>query len=89
MSDTPIEINDSEFDGYFCEIQFDNEEDTTMLFVAEKDFESLRDMAGDEDSDWEDFKNELMTLLEHSGHDREHELGEETANEIRDVLKTF
>lgn len=82
----PIEINDSEFDGYFLEIEFDGEDETTLLFVAEKDFESLKNMAENDDASWDDFRNELMELLEHSGHDEDHELGEESTREIRDII---
>lgn len=82
----PIEINDSEFDGYFLEIEFDGEDETTLLFVAEKDFESLKNMAEKDDASWDDFRDELMELLEHSGHDEDHELGEETTEEIRDII---
>jgi hypothetical protein len=81
-----LEINESEFDGFFLEITFDGEDDATMLFVADKDFESLKEMARDEEADWEDFKNELMELLEHSGHEEDHELSESTTEEIRDVI---
>ena len=84
----PLEINESEFDGYFLEIEFDGEDDKTMLFVAEKDFESLKSMAAKEEASWEDFRNELMELLEHSGHDEDHELGEETAREMRSILSS-
>ena len=75
--------------GYFVELTFDREEDPTVVFVADRDFLGLENMAEDSDADWESFREELFELLEHSGHREDHELGEQTTREVMKAFREF
>lgn len=78
-----------EEEGYFFKIPFDGESDTTLIFVAERDFSEFKEMAADSDDSWEDFRDELFELVEHTGHDEEHSLSRETTGAIRQAVSDY
>jgi len=82
----PFSIEETEENGVFCRILFDDLDHPLLLFIVDQDYEVLLDMAEKEDVGWEEFRNELFTLVEHSGHDQEHTLTEQTVAEIRECL---
>lgn len=74
--------------GYFVHIPFEGEDTPTVLYVAHKDFESLQGLIENPDSDWEAFRDEIFSLLEHSGHEGEHTLTESTTRELMDLVES-
>lgn len=84
-----FELTPFEDRGVFLRIPFEGESDATVLFVADRDFENLVEMAEDPAGDWTDLREELFELLEHSGHDREHRLGRERTEALRERLRNF
>ncbi len=81
-----IRIEPYEDRGYFFHIRFDGEEKPTAIFVAEQDFEQLREMAADPETDPDRLRRELFSLIEHSGHGRDHELGDAGIETLQDRL---
>ncbi len=72
--------------GYFLKFIFDDEQDSTLIFIADQDFESLQEMADNPEKDWEDFRNEFFLLVEHTGHDQEHELSKATTRRLQEKI---
>lgn len=60
-------ITPYEDEGYFFEITFEGDTDTTVFFVANQDLEQLRKMATNDEKTDQQFRNELQTLVEHTG----------------------
>lgn len=87
-NDTPS-INRFEDRGYFLELTFDGEEEPTVLFVADRDFDSLKSLAEDNQENWMELRDEIFELLEHSGHENEHQLGKDLTNRLRETLIDF
>lgn len=82
-----FELTPYEDGGVFLRIPFEGEAEPTLLFVAEQDFEGLLEIARDPDRAWTELRDELFELLEHSGHDREHVLGRERTEALRERLR--
>lgn len=76
----------SEEEGNFLRLQFDDLDEPMLLFVAEADYEKLEEMVDNPDCTWQDFREELFELLEHSGHPEEHELGKDKVLQIQDKI---
>ena len=72
--------------GNFLRLQFDDLQEPLLLFVADADYEGLEKMAADPDQSWEDFREELFSLLEHSGHREEHELSKDKVLQIQKMI---
>lgn len=84
-----FELTPFEDRGVFLGIPFEGETDPTVLFVAARDFEQLVEMAEDPGKGWTELRDELFELLEHSGHDREHRLGRERTEALRERLRSL
>lgn len=82
MTDSGPALEEFEQRGFFLHIPFADEESPTVLYIAHKDFASLQKLIENPDTSWENFRQELFSLLEHSGHEKDHELPEETTREI-------
>ena len=78
-----------EGEGKFLKLCFDGEETPTIIFIADQDLENLQNLAEKEEKSWRDFRNEFFTLVEHTGHNQEHELGEESTKELRQFISDF
>lgn len=87
MEDFHFEATPYEDGGVFLEIQFEGETEPTVLYVAERDLAGLMEMVEDEDTSWRDVRSEIFSLLEHSGHEREHRLGQKRAEALRRRLR--
>ncbi len=72
--------------GKFLQLQFDDLDQPLLLFVADADFEGLVRMAENSDRTWQDFREELFSLLEHSGHLEEHELSKDKVLQIQKMI---
>lgn len=84
--DTP-NIERYEKRGFFLTIPFEGEENPTVLYVADRDFENLKELLDSEDHDWTDLRDEIQELLDHSGHEGEHEFTESLVRAIADTLR--
>jgi len=87
VSDVSFETIPYEDGGVFLRVPFEGEPDSTLLFVAERDFAGLLELARDPDADWTDLRDEVFSLLEHSGHDQSHRLGPERTRALRRHLR--
>lgn len=67
MSEPVIHVTPYEDQGFFFEVTFQGDSDSTIFFVANRDLDQLRKMARNPDKTKEQFRNELRTLVEHSG----------------------
>lgn len=86
MTASEPELEEFEARGFFLHLPFEGEEDRTVLYVAHKDFDSLQGIIENPDTSWEDFREEIFSLLEHSGHDQDHELSRSATEEIMDLV---
>lgn len=73
--------------GFFLTIPFEGEENPTVLYVADKDFENLKEMLESDDTDWTDLRDEIQELLDHSGHAGEHEFTESLVTDLMTTLR--
>lgn len=85
MDELSIERYDQR--GFFLTIPFEGEENPTVLYVADKDFENLKELLDGGDSDWTDVRDEIQELLDHSGHEGEHEFTESLVKAIMGTLR--
>ena len=83
----PFSLEQIEENGVFCRILFDDLDQPLLLFIADQDYEVLLDMAQKEEATLGKFREELFTLVEHSGHDEDHRLNDQTTAEIRECLR--
>lgn len=87
-SSREIELTPQE-EGIFVNLVFDGEQESTVIFVADQDFEQLQEMAENPEKNWEDFRNEFLELVEHTGHDQDHELGEATTLRLQEKISNY
>lgn len=73
--------------GFFLHIPFPREENTTVLYVADRDFENLHEIIDDEDQELSDFRDEIQELLDHSGHEGEHDFSDELTRSLMTVIE--
>jgi len=73
--------------GFFLSIPFPGENSPTVLYVADRDFENLHDIVEDEDNDWTDLRDEIRELLDHSGHEGDHEFTESLVRSLMTVIR--
>jgi DNA-binding ferritin-like protein len=86
MSSAP-KIERYEQRGFFLHIPFPGEENPTVLYVADRDFENLHEIVDDDEKDWTDFRDEVQELLDHSGHEGDHEFSESLTHSLMDVIQ--
>lgn len=80
------EIERFEERGFFLTLPFPDEDSPTVLYVADKDFETLKDLAENTETSWRDLRDELQELLDHSGHEENHTFSRAFIKEISDLL---
>ncbi len=73
--------------GFFLHIPFPEKDNPTVLYVADRDFENLHGIIDDEDQDWTDFRDEVIELLEHSGHECDYDFTESLVRELVEVVR--
>jgi hypothetical protein len=54
--------------------------------VADQDFETLKELIEDADTEWTEVRDELQELLDHSGHPEDHTFDQELVENIIEVL---
>ncbi len=81
-----VKVERYEDRGFFLTLPFPGDENPTLLYVADQDFETLKDLVEGGDPEWIEVRDELQELLDHSGHDEDHTFDEELIEEIVEVL---
>jgi len=81
------EIERFEERGFFLTIPFSDEDDSTVLYVADQDFETLKELLDDADTSWQEFRDEIIELLDHSGHAGDHNFSRELVENLMDVVR--
>lgn len=87
MTDQVPALEEFEERGFFVHIPFEDEDKPTVLYVAHKDFQSLQGLIENPDASWEEFREEVFSLLEHSGHDGDHKLSRSTTEQLMDLVE--
>ncbi|MFB6347570.1 MAG: hypothetical protein ABEK50_17780 [bacterium] len=87
MTGTEPSLEEFEGRGFFLHIPFEEEDSPTVLYVAHKDFESLQGLIENPDASWEEFREEIFSLLEHSGHEGDHELSQSTTQQLMELVQ--
>lgn len=86
MTEQEPTLEEFEERGFFVHIPFEDDDKPTVLYVAHKDFQSLQGLIENPDASWEEFRKEVFSLLEHSGHEEDHELSRTTTERLMELV---